>query len=134
MLKKGKHSSETKSKQSMAQSPVTISHLEKKKRKPVNTPDLVPPCKRTTRSMEKKGKTIFNPHKQDPIDVTSPSDDLSVQDDIPSLTEEQATITLCGMREEVEERACIQPTTIETTKALTKEQMKKNIGEVQKQN
>jgi hypothetical protein len=135
MMKKGKHSSETKSKQSMAQSPVTISQLEKKKRKPVSTPDPVPPCKRTTRSMEKKGKTIVSPHTQeDPIDLTSPSEDLSVQDDIPSLTEEQATITLCGMREEVEERECIQPVMMESTKTLTKEQMKKKIGELQKQN
>jgi len=62
MMKKGKHSSETKSKQSVAQPPVTISQLEKKKRKPVSIPDPVPPCKRTTRSMEKKGKTIVSPH------------------------------------------------------------------------
>jgi hypothetical protein len=62
MMKKGKHSSETKSKQSMAQSPVTISQLEKKKMNPVSTPDLVPPCKRTTRSMEKNGKPIVSPH------------------------------------------------------------------------
>jgi hypothetical protein len=89
----------------VAQPRVTISQLEKKKRKPVSIPDPVPPCKRTTRSMEKKGKTIVIPHTQeDPIDLTSPSKDLSVQDDIPSLTEEQATITLCGMREEVKER------------------------------
>jgi hypothetical protein len=135
MMKKGKHSSETKSKQSVAQPPVTISQLEKKKRKPVSIPDLVPPCKRTTRSMEKKGKTIVSPHTQeDPIDLTSPSEDLSIQDDIPSLTEEQATITLCGMREEVEERECIQPVMMESTKTLTKEQMKKKIGELQKQN
>jgi hypothetical protein len=76
MMKKGKHSSETKSKQSMAQSPVTISQLEKKKRKPESTPDPVPPCKITIRSMEKKGKTIINPHTLgDPIDLTSPSED-----------------------------------------------------------
>jgi len=56
MMKKGKHSSKTKSKQYVAQPPVTISQLEKKKRKPVSIPDLVPPCKRTRRSMEKKGK------------------------------------------------------------------------------
>jgi predicted RNase H-like nuclease (RuvC/YqgF family) len=119
----------------MAQSLVTISQLEKKKRKPVSTPDPVPPCKRTMRSMEKKGKIVIIPHTQeDPIDITSPSEDLSVQDDIPSLTEEQATITLCGMREEFEERACIQPATMESTKALTKEQMKKKIWELQKQN
>jgi hypothetical protein len=62
MMKKGKHSSETKRKQSMAQSPVTISQLEKKKKKLVNTLDLIPPCKRTTRSMEKKGETIVIPH------------------------------------------------------------------------
>jgi hypothetical protein len=105
MMKKGKHSSETKSKQSVAQHPVTISQLEKKKRKPVSIPDPVPPCKITMRSMAKKGKIIFNPHTQEnPIDLTSPSKDLSIQDDIPSLTEEQATITLCRMREDVEER------------------------------
>jgi hypothetical protein len=135
MMKKRKHSSETKSKQSVAQPPVTISQLERKKRKPVSIPDPVPPCKRTTRSMEKKGKTIVSPHTQeDPIDLTSPSEDLPIQDDIPSLTEEQATITLCGMREEVEERECTQPTMVESTKNLTKEQMKKRIGELQKQN
>jgi hypothetical protein len=79
--------------------------------------------------MEKKGKTIVSPHTQeDPINLTSPFDDLSVQDDIPSLTEEQATITLCGMREEVEERECIYPVMMESTKTLTKEQMKKKIG------
>ena len=72
--------------------------------------------------MEKKGKTIVSPHTQeDPIDLTSPSEDLSVQDDIPSLTEEQATITLCGMREGVEERECIQPIIMEPTRTLTKE-------------
>jgi hypothetical protein len=60
MMKKGKHSSETKSKQSVAQPPVTISQLEKKKRNPVSIPDLVPPCKRTTRSMARKGKTIVS--------------------------------------------------------------------------
>jgi hypothetical protein len=71
----------------------------------VSTPDLVPPCKRTTRSMAKKGKEVVSPHTQeDPIDLTSPSEDLSVQDDIHNLTEEQATIIFCGMREEVEER------------------------------
>jgi hypothetical protein len=135
MMKKRKHSSKTKSKQSMAQSLVTITQLEKKKRKPVSTPDLVPPCKRTTRIMAKKGKTIVNPHTQeDPIDLTSPSEDLSVQYDIPSLTEEQATITLCGMREEVEERECTHIVMMESTKTLTKEQMKKNIGALQKQN
>jgi hypothetical protein len=94
----------------VAQHPVTISQLEKKKRNPVSIPDPVPPCKITMRSMEKKGKTIVIPHTQeDPIDLTSPFEDLSIQDDIPSLTEEQATITLCGMREEVKERKCIQP-------------------------
>jgi hypothetical protein len=99
----------------------------------MSIPDLVPPCKRTTRSMAKKGKKIVSPHTQeDPTDLTSPSEDLSIQDDIPSLTKEQATITLCGMREEVEEREWIQPATMETTKALTKEQMKKKIGELQK--
>jgi hypothetical protein len=38
------------------------------------------------------------------------------------------------MREEVEERECIQPVMMESTKTLTKEQMKKKIGELQKQN
>ena len=85
--------------------------------------------------MAKKGKTIVSPHTQeDPIDLNSPSEDLSIQDDIPSLTEEQATITLCGMREEVEERECIQPIMMESTNTLKKEQMKKKIGELQKQN
>jgi hypothetical protein len=105
IMNKGKHSSETKSKQSVAQHPVTISQLEKKKRKPMSILDLVPPCKRTMRSMENKGKTIVSPHTQEyPINLTSPSEDLSIQDDIPSLTEEQAIITLCRMREEFEER------------------------------
>jgi len=58
--------------------------------------------------MAKKGKAIFTPHThEEPIDLTSPSEDLSVQDDIPSLTGEQFTITLCGKREEVEEREYI---------------------------
>jgi hypothetical protein len=56
MMKKRKPISETKTKQSVAQLPVTISQLEKKKRKLVSIPDPVPPCKRTTRSMKKKGK------------------------------------------------------------------------------
>jgi septal ring factor EnvC (AmiA/AmiB activator) len=38
------------------------------------------------------------------------------------------------MREEVEEREYIQPETMESTRTLTKAQMKKNIGELQKQN
>jgi hypothetical protein len=135
IVRKGKNNSENKSEQSIEQSPVTIPQIEKKKRKPVSTPDPVPPCKRTTRSMAKKGKAVVIPHTQeDPIDLTSPSEDLSVQDDIPSLTEEQATITLCGMREEVEERECIQPVIMESTRTLTKEQMKKKIEELQKQN
>jgi hypothetical protein len=135
MMKKGKHSLETKSKQSVAQPPITISQLEKKKRKSVSIPDPVPPCKRTMRRMEKKGKTIVSPHTlDDPINLASPSEDLPIQDDIPSLTEDQYTITLCGMREEVEERECIQPVMMESTKTLTKEQMKKRIGELQKQN
>ena len=101
----------------------------------MSTPDPVPPCKRTTRSMEKKGKAVVIPHThEDPRDLTSPSEDLSVQDDIPSLTKEQVTITLCGMREEVEERVCIQPVLMESTRTLTREQMKKKIGELQKQN
>jgi hypothetical protein len=135
MIKKGKHSSETKSKQSVAQPPITISQLEKKKRNLVSIPDPVPPCKRITRSMARKGKTIVSPHTpEDPINLTSPSEDLPIQDDISSLTEEQATITLCGMREEVEERECMQPAMVESTKNLKKEQMKKRIGELQKQN
>jgi hypothetical protein len=48
--------------------------------------------------MAKKGKTIVSPHTQeDPIDLTSPYEDLPIQDDIPSMTKEQATLTLCGM-------------------------------------
>ena len=85
--------------------------------------------------MAKKGKVVVSPHThEDPIDLTSPSKDLLVQDDIPSLIEEQVTITLCGMREEVEEREYIQPETMGSKMTLTKEQMKKNIGELQKQN
>jgi septal ring factor EnvC (AmiA/AmiB activator) len=38
------------------------------------------------------------------------------------------------MREEVEERECIHLVMMESTKTFTKEQMKKNIGEFQKQN
>jgi hypothetical protein len=46
--------------------------------------------------MEKKGKEVVSPHThEDPIDITSPSLDLLVQDDIPSLTEEHVTITSC---------------------------------------
>jgi hypothetical protein len=87
----------------------------------MSIPYPIPPFKRTTRSMAKKGKTIVSPHTQeDPIDLTSPSEDLSIQDNIPSLTEEQATITLCGMREEFEERERIQPVMMESTKTLTK--------------
>ena len=71
--------------------------------------------------MENKGKVVVSPHThEDPIDLTSPSLDLSVYDGIPSLTEEQATITLCGMREEVEERECIQPETMGSMKTLKK--------------
>lgn len=96
-VRKGKNRLENKSEQSIEQSPVTIPQIEKKKRKPMSTPDLVPPCKRTTRSMAKKGKEVVSPHTQeDPIDLTSPSEDLSVQDDIPSLTKEQVTITYVG--------------------------------------
>jgi len=120
-VRKGKNSSKNKSEQSIEQSLVNIPQIEKKKRKPVSTPDLVPPCKRTTRRMTKRGKAIVSPHTQEyPIDLTSPSEDLSIQDDIPSLTEEQATITLCGMREEVEERECIQLVIMESTRTLTK--------------
>jgi hypothetical protein len=134
-VRKGKNSSENKSEQSIEQSPITIPQIEKKKRNPVSTPDPVPPCKITTRSMAKKGKVVVNPHThEDPIDITSPSEDLSVQDDIPSLTKEQVTITLCGIREEVEEREYIQPEIMESTRTLTKEQMKKKIGKMQKQN
>jgi hypothetical protein len=50
-VRKGKNSSENKSEQSIEQSPVTIPQIEKKKRKPVSTPDPVPPCKITTRSI-----------------------------------------------------------------------------------
>jgi hypothetical protein len=99
IVRKGKNSSENKSEQSIEKSPITIPQIENKKRNLVNTPDPVPPCKITTRSMAKKGKAVVIPHTQeDPINLTSPSEDLSVQDNIPSLTEEQATITLCGMR------------------------------------
>jgi hypothetical protein len=122
MMKKRKHRSKTKSKQSVAQPPLTISQLERKKRKPVSIPDLVPPCKRTTRNMVKKVKTIVSPHtEEDLIYLTSHSEDLPIQDDIPSLTKEQSTITLCRMREEVEERECTQPTMVESTKNLTRE-------------
>jgi hypothetical protein len=62
MINKRKHSSETKSKKYVAQPPVTTSQLERKKRKPASIPDPVPPCKRTTRRMGKKGKTIVSPH------------------------------------------------------------------------
>jgi len=58
----GKNSSENKSDQSIEQSPETIPQIEKKKRNPVSTPDPVPPCKRTTRNMAKKGKTFVSPH------------------------------------------------------------------------
>jgi hypothetical protein len=88
----------------------------------VRTSDPLPPCKRTTRSMAKKGKEFVSPHThEEPIDLTSPSEYLSVQDDIPSLIEEQVTITLCGMREEVEEREYIQPKTMGSKRTLTKE-------------
>jgi hypothetical protein len=134
-VRKEKNSSENKDEQSIEQSPITIPRTEKKKRKLVSTFDPLPPCKRTTRSMAKKGKAVVSPHThEEPIDLTSPSEDLSIQDDIPSLTEEQVTITLCGMREEVEEREYIQPETMGSTRTLTKEQMKKKIGELQKQN
>jgi hypothetical protein len=79
-VRKGKNSSENKSEQCIEQCPITIPQIEKKKRKPVSTPDPVPPCKRTTRSMEKKGKSVVSPHThEDPIDLTSPSEDLSVR-------------------------------------------------------
>jgi hypothetical protein len=65
--------------QFIEQSPVTIPQTEKKKRKLMSTSDPLPPCKRTTRSMEKKGKAVVSPHThEDPIDLTSPSLDLSV--------------------------------------------------------
>jgi hypothetical protein len=70
--------------------------------------------------MENKGKEVVSPHThEEPIDLTSPSEDLSVQDDIPSSTEEQVTITLCGMREEVEEREYIQLEIMGSTRTLT---------------
>jgi hypothetical protein len=79
IVRKGKNNSKNKSEQSIEQSPVTIPQIEKKKRKPASTPDPLPPCKRTTRSMAKKGKEVVNPHTQeDPIDLTSPSEDLSI--------------------------------------------------------
>ena len=97
--------------------------------------DPSPPSKRTTRSMAKKGKAVDSPlTHEDPIDLTSSSLDLPVQVDIPSLTEEKVTITLCGMRKEVEEREYIQPETMGSIRTLTKGHMKKNIGELQKQN
>jgi hypothetical protein len=83
-VRKEKNSSENKSEQSIEQSPVSIPQTEKKKRRHVSTLDPIPPCKRTTRSMAKKGKLVVSPHThEDPIDLTSPSEDLSVQDDIP---------------------------------------------------
>jgi predicted RNase H-like nuclease (RuvC/YqgF family) len=85
--------------------------------------------------MEKKGKVVDSPlTHEDPIDFTSSPIDLLVQDGIPSLTEDQVTITLCGMREKVEEREHIQLKTMESMRTLTKGQMKKNIEELQKQN
>jgi hypothetical protein len=78
-MRKEKNSSENKSEQPIEQSPVTIPQTKKKKRKPVSTPNPVPPCKRTIRSMAKKGKVVVSPHThEDPIDLTSPSKDLSV--------------------------------------------------------
>jgi hypothetical protein len=61
-VRKGKNSLENKSEQSIEQSPITIPQIEKKKRNLVITPDLVPPCKTTTRRMEKKGKLVVSPH------------------------------------------------------------------------
>jgi hypothetical protein len=134
-VRKKKNSSKNKDERSKEQFPITIPQTKKKKRKLVSTSDPLPPCKRTTRRMEKKGKVVVNPHThEDPIDITSPSEDLSVQDDIPSLIEEQVTITLYGKREEVEEREYTQPETMGPKRTLTKEQMKKKIGELQKQN
>jgi hypothetical protein len=130
-LRKEKSSSNHKDEQSIEQPLVTIPQKEKRKRKLVSTSDPSPPYKRTTRSMEKKGKSVVSPlTHEDPIDLTSPSLDLPVQDDIPSLTEEQVTITLCGMREEVEEREHIQPETMGSMRTLTKGQMKKKIEEL----
>jgi hypothetical protein len=112
-VRKENNSSENKDEQSIEQSPVTIPRTENKKRNLVSTSDPLPPCKRTIRRMKNKGKAVVSPHThEEPIDITSPSEDLSIQDDIPSLTEEQVTITLCGMREEVEEREYIQPETM----------------------
>jgi hypothetical protein len=119
--------------QSIEQSLVTIPQTKNKKRNLVSTSDPLPPCKRTTRIMSKKGKEVASPHtNEDPIDLTSL--DLSSQDDIPSLIGEHDTITLCGMREEVEEQEYIQPEKIMPMKTLKKEQMKKQIGKLQKQN
>ena len=85
--------------------------------------------------MTKKGKAVGSPLAyEDPTDFTSSPLDLPVQDDIPSLTEEQVTINLCGMREEVEEREHIQLETMESMRTLTKGHMKNNIEELQKQN
>jgi hypothetical protein len=137
-LMKEKISSKHKGEQSIEQPPVTIPQIEKRKRKLFSTSeknDPSPPSKRTTRSMAKKGKAVDSPlTHEDPIDLTSSSLDLPVQDDIPSLTEEKVTITLCGMREEVEEREHIQLETMESMRTLTKGQMEKNIEELQKQN
>jgi len=86
-------------------------------------------------SMEKKGKIFASPIiHENPIDLTSSSLDLPIQDDIPSLIKEQITITLCGMREEVEEREHIQTETIGSMRTLTKGQMKKKIEELRKKN
>ena len=85
--------------------------------------------------MEKKEKSVVSPlTHEDPIDLTSPSLDLPVQNDIPSLTEEQVTITLCEMREEVEEREHIQSETMGPMRTLTKGKMKKKIEDLQKKN
>jgi hypothetical protein len=107
-LRKEKSSSKHKGEQSIEQPHVTILQTEKRKRKLVITfekKNPSPPSKRTIRSMARKGKAVVSPlTHEDPIYFTSSPLDLLVQDDIPSLTEEQVTITLCGMREEVEER------------------------------
>jgi hypothetical protein len=121
-VRKKNNSSKNKDERSIEQFPITIPQTKKKKRKLVRTSDPLPPCKRTTRRMAKKGKVVVSHHThEDPIDLTSPSEDLSVQDDIPSLTKEQVTITLCWKREEVEEREYTQLETMGPMRTLKKE-------------
>jgi hypothetical protein len=137
-LRKEKSSSKHNGEQPIEQPPVTIPQTLKRKRKLFSTSEKnnpSPPSKRTTRSMIKKGKAAVNPLSHEyPTDFTSSPLDLPVQDNIPSLVEDQVTITLCGMREEVEEREHIQLEITDSMKTLTKEQMRKKIEELQKQN